>query len=165
MPPNPRPTIAVTAKVGFPFLRCRSLTGASLAGDLCCTKALYGPFLTFLPGGPKTAGQTFSGPLDEHGGQLWYLCGVLGGTANGNRNTHLLLRPAADSRFSWEDETIRVEVVGADPVPVKPLSPRVASRLTDRRARCRCVWIAFGYFPGCRSEVLGYPRGPFFRGE
>jgi hypothetical protein len=161
MPPDPRPTIAVATKASFPFLWCRSLTGACLAGQRCCAQALYGQFLSFLPPGRKRPGQTFRGFLDEHGGSLMYLCGVLGGTTNWHRNTHLLLRPAADSRFALEDDTIRVEVVGADPVPLKPLPVRVAARLTDRRARCRCVWAAYGLFPDCRRQLMDDSPGLF----
>jgi hypothetical protein len=153
MPPNDRPTIIVTTKIRFSFLWCRSLTGACLAGERCCAQTLRGPYLSFLPGGAKGAGQTFSGSLDERGGQLWYLCGVVGGTANSHRNTHLIMRPGPLSRFNVEDDTIRVQVEGADPVPLPPLPTLVAARLTDRRRRCRCIWAAYNLFPACRVEL------------
>ena len=81
----------------------------------------------------------------------------IGGRTNWLANTHLLLRPEASSLFVLEDETIRVEVVGASPLPIRPLPVEAAARLNDQRARCRCVWVAWQYFPEVRKPILDCP--------
>ena len=149
-----RPTITIRTKRNFPYCWLRCVTGATLAGRACCAKVFRGPYLSVLPLRYKKAGETFAGLLDEHGGNLWYLCSVVGGMANWHLNTHLLLTPAPESRFVFEDPTIRVEVEGANPLPILPLPVTVASRLDVQRARCRNVWAAFQYFPEARQSLL-----------